>query len=131
MDFHQDECDSWVARHNMTGAHDPFRFRRELGLPDDPRAMTLDQLDQLIAYHESLRKRFDEAFARIAAVSEQIEAALREHGGEVVGDLRGTDAAALREEWIEAGAECDWCRREVEAVGAYAEPLLRTTGDEG
>ncbi|MDQ5832555.1 MAG: hypothetical protein M3550_05785, partial [Actinomycetota bacterium] len=43
----------WKSRHRLGGAHDPFRFRRDLGLPDDPKAMTLDQLDQLLAYHDS------------------------------------------------------------------------------
>ena len=105
------------------GAHDPFGFRHALGLPDDPTAMTLEQLDRLIAYHDALRTRYEEALTRLDAVRDQIEAAMREHGGEVVGDLRGTVAAPLRGAWIEALAEYTRCRREVEAIGAYAEPL--------
>jgi hypothetical protein len=114
----------WQSLGSPADAHDPFGFRRDLGLPDDPRAMSLDELDRLIAYHDSLGERFDQALARLGEVSAQIEAAMREHGSEVAGDLRGTEAAPLLEAWAEASAECDWCRREVEAVAAYAEPLL-------
>jgi hypothetical protein len=124
----------WKSRHSLAGGHDPFRFRRDLGLPDDPKAMTLDQLDQLdqlIAYHDSLRKRYDAALDRVGAVRAQIEAAMREHGSEIVGDLRETDSAPIREAWAEASAECSWCQREVEAVGAYAEPLLEGGEGEG
>jgi hypothetical protein len=117
----------WRSAPILAEAHDPFRFRRDLGLPDDPRAMFLDELDELIAYHDSLCERFDEALARLAEVGAQIAAAMREHGSEVAGDLRGTDAAPLLEAWTEASAESDRWRRELEAVAAYAEPLL---GDE-
>jgi hypothetical protein len=44
----------WQSRPRLAEARDPFRFRRDLGLPDDPRAMLLDELDRLIAYHDSL-----------------------------------------------------------------------------
>ena len=121
----------WQSLDRPAAAHDPFGFRRELGLPDDPRAMSLDELDQLIAYHDSLGERFDQALTRLGEVSAQIEAAMRQHGSEVAGDLRGTDAAPLLEVWTEASAECDRWRRELEAVAAYAEPLLENeTGDE-
>jgi hypothetical protein len=119
----------WQSRPSLAGAHDPFRFRRDLSLPDDPRAMILDELDDLIAYHDSLCKRYDEALARLVAVSDQIAATLRDHGGEVFGDLRGIHAAPLREAWTEASTECNRCRREVEAIGAYAEPLLEDEED--
>lgn len=108
----------------LAGVHHHLRFHRELGLPDHPTAMTVEQLDRLIAYHDSLCERYDEALGRLAEVSDRIEAAMREHGSEVAGDLRATDAAPLLEAWTEAGAECDRCRREIEAIGAYAEPLL-------
>jgi hypothetical protein len=121
----------WKSRHSLGGDHDPFRFRRDLGLPNDPKAMTLDQLDQLIAYHDSLRKRHDQALDRLAAMPTQIEAAMREHGSELVEDLRGTDSAPLREAWADASAECNWCQGEIEAVGAYAEPLLEEEEGEG
>ena len=115
---------SWRGAPRLAGAQDRLRFRRELGLPDHPTAMTVEELDRLIAYHDSLCERHDDALARLGELSDRIEAAMRKHGSEVAGDLRGTDAAPLLEAWTEAGAECDWCRREIEAVGAYAEPLL-------
>jgi hypothetical protein len=121
----------WQSLGSPADAPDPFGFRLDLGLPDDPRAMCLDELDKLIAYHDSLGERFDEALDRLGEVSAQIEAAMRDHGSEVAGDLRVTGAAPLLEAWAEASAECDWCRREIEAVGAYAEPLLEDElGDE-
>jgi hypothetical protein len=55
----------WQSRPSLAGAHDQFRFRRDLGLPDDPRAMFLDELDELIAYHDSLCERYDEALTRL------------------------------------------------------------------
>ena len=116
---------AWQGVPRLAVARDRLRFRRELCLPDDPTAMTAEELDRLIAYHDSLCKRYDEALARLGEVSDQIEAAMRDHGSEVAGDLRGTDAAPLLEAWTEAGAACDRCRREIEAVGAYAEPLLQ------
>jgi hypothetical protein len=121
----------WTSRHSLGSGHDPFRFRRDLGLPDNPKAMTLDQLDQLIAYHDSLRNRHDTGLDRVAAAHAQIEAAIREHGSEMVGDLLATDTAPLREAWAQASTECDWCQREIEAVGAYAEPLLEQGEGEG
>jgi hypothetical protein len=121
----------WQGRLGLTGAHDPFRFRRDLGLPDDPKAMILDELDDLIAYHDSLGERFDQALARLEDVTDQMQAAMREHQSELAGDLRATDAAPLLEAWTEAFAECDRYHREIEAVAAYAEPLLENeTGDE-
>jgi hypothetical protein len=116
--------EAWQSTPSLSAAHDRSRFKRELDLPADPRAMTLKDLDRLIAYHDSLCERFDEALARLAEVSGQIEVAMRKHASEVAGDLRATDAAPLREAWTEASAECNWCRSEIEAVGAYAEPLL-------
>jgi hypothetical protein len=82
----------WKSRHSLGGGHDPFRFRRDFGLPDDPKAMTLDQLGQLIAYHDSLRKRHDQAIDRLAAMRTQIEAAMREHGSELVEEYEGPTA---------------------------------------
>ena len=121
----------WQSLASPADAHDPFGLSLDLDLPDDPRAMSLDELDRLIAYHNSLDERFDQALAQLGEVSAEIEVAMREHGSEVAGDLRGTDAAPLLEAWTEASAECDWCRREVEAVAAYAEPLLEDeSGDE-
>jgi hypothetical protein len=114
----------WQSAPSRPGAHDPFGFRRDLGLPDDPRAMFLDELDRLIAYHDSLCERFDDVLARLGDVSDQIQARMREHGSEVAGDLRATDDAPLLEAWTEAFAECDRYQREIEAVAAYAEPLL-------
>jgi hypothetical protein len=114
----------WQSLGGPTDTHDPVELSRDLGLPDDPRAMSLHELDRLIAYHDSLGERFDQALARLGEVSAQIEAAMRKHGSEVAGDLRETDAAPLLEAWTEASAECDWYRREIEAVAAYAEPLL-------
>jgi hypothetical protein len=114
----------WQSLASPADTHDPSRFRLDHGLPEDPGAMSLDELDRLIAYHDSLGERFDQALARLGEASAQIEAAMREHGSEVAGDLRETEAAPLLEAWTEASAECDWYRREIEAVAAYAEPLL-------
>ena len=111
------------SRPLSAGAHDAFGFRHVLDLPDDPTAMTLEELDRLIAYHDALRTRYEEAVTRLDAVRDQIEATMREHGRELVGDLRGTAAAPLHATWIEALAEYTSCRGEVEAIGAYAEPL--------
>jgi hypothetical protein len=115
----------WQSLGSPADAHDPFELSRDLGLPDDPRAMLLEELDELIAYHDWLGERFDQALARLEDVSAQIEAAMREHGSEVAGDLRETEAAPLLEAWTAASAECDWCRRELDAVAAYSEPLLK------
>ena len=162
MEFHQKECDAWVAaqhgvfssaamidhlvqqgfdraeaaqavqvwkrRHSPAAAHDPFRFRRELGLPDDPKTITLDQLDELIAYHDALSERYELARKRLSAVSEQIVAAMREHGSNVVADLQDTDAAPLRNAWTEALADYNWCGREIKAIAAYSEPLDEEEG---
>jgi hypothetical protein len=114
----------WQSRPRLAEAHNPFRFRRDLGLPDDPRAMSLDEFDRLIAYHDSLGERFDDALARLEDVTDQIQARTREHRSEVAGDLRATDAAPLLEAWTDAFAECDRCQREIDAVATYAEPLL-------
>jgi hypothetical protein len=108
--------------------HDGSAFRHALDLPEDPTAMTLEELDRLIAYHEALHTRYEEAVTRLDAVRDQIEATMCEHGGEVVGDLRGTAAAPLHATWIEALAEYTRCRHEVEAIGAYAEPLQPDQG---
>jgi hypothetical protein len=114
----------WRSAPRLAEAHDPFKFRRDLGLPDDPRAMLLDELDRLIAYHDSLCERFDQTLARLCDVTGQVQTAMREHGSKVAGDLQGTDAAPLLEAWTEASTEYDRCHREIEAVAAYAEPLL-------
>ena len=114
----------WESRHSLAPAQDACRFRRDLDLPNDARALTMDQLDQLIAYHDSLRERSDEAVDRLDELRDKRDVAQRAYGSEVVADLRRTDAAPLREAWTEASAECNWCRRELEAVGAYTEPLL-------
>jgi hypothetical protein len=112
------------SRRGLPVDHDPCRFRRDLGLPDDPKAMTLDQLDQLIAYHESLRERYDAALDRVAQVREQIEATASARERDTVGRLPRTDRSPLFEAWAGASAECVWCQAEVQAIGAYAEPLL-------
>jgi hypothetical protein len=108
---------------SLVGRGDAFRFRRVLDLPDDATAMTLEQLDRLIGYHDELRARHDAALVRLNAVRDQIEAALAEHGGDVLGDLRETDAAPLIDSWAEASVEYNRCCREIEAVGAYAASL--------
>ena len=112
-----------AIRPGMAGRADPFRFRRDLGLSSDPTAMTLEQVDQLIAYNDALDKRYHQALARLHAVRDQIHAALRQYGGEVLADLRSTDAAPLRDAFSRALAEYDSCRRQVEAIGAYVEQL--------
>lgn len=84
---------------------DQWGFIYALDLPDDATAMTLEQLDQLIDYYDGLSTRYDEALTQLDAVRDQTKAA-------------GTNAR-----WIEALAEYSWCRREIEAIGAYAEPL--------
>jgi hypothetical protein len=114
---------AWESRAVPAGAPDTFGFRHALDLPEDPTAMTLEELDRLIAYHEALHTRYEEAVTRLDAVRDQIEATMCEHGGEVVGDLRETAAAPLHATWIEALAQYTRCRHEVEAIGAYAEPL--------
>ncbi len=121
----------WQSRPRLTEAHDPFRFRRDLDLPDDPKAMSPGELDRLIAYHDSLSERFDQALARLDDVSDQIQAAMGEHQTQLAGDLRESDAAPLLEAWTEAFAKCDRYHREIEAVATYAEPLLEDEpGDE-
>ena len=102
---------------------DPAIAARTLDLPADPTAMTLEQVDQLIAYNDALDKRYHQALARLHAVRDQIHAALRQYGGEVLADLRSTDAAPLRDAFSRALAEYDSCRRQVEAIGAYVEQL--------
>ncbi len=62
---------------------------------------------------------------RVSAVREQIEAPVGGHERETVEELSGN--LRLFEAWADASAECIWCQTEVEAVGAYAEPLLRGT----
>jgi hypothetical protein len=114
----------WQSRPHPAETHDPFRFRRDLGLPDDPKAMLLHELDLLIAYHNSRCERFDDALARLDDMSDQIQKRMREHQSEVAGDLRATDAAPLLEAWTEAFAQCHRYHREIEAVATYAEPLL-------
>jgi hypothetical protein len=113
----------WGICHSLAAGHDPDRFRSCLGLPDDPTAMTLEQLDELIAYHDALDIRYTEAVARLGSVRDQIQAAMREYGAQAVGDLRGTDAAPLRAAWTDAFPEYNWCCREIEAIGVYAERL--------
>jgi hypothetical protein len=85
--------------------------------------MTLEQLDQLIAYHDALQARHDDALARLNAVRDQIGAALEEYGGEVIGQLRKTDAAPLLDALSEATVEYKKCRGDIEAVAAYAQRL--------
>jgi hypothetical protein len=84
---------------------DQWGFIYALDLPDDATAMSLKQLDQLIAYYDGLSTRYDDALTQLDALRGQTEAA-------------GTNAR-----WIEALAEYSWCRGEIEAIGAYAEPL--------
>jgi hypothetical protein len=116
MESHQDRREAWAA----TGYGG---FSNALGLPDDARAMTLEQLDQLIDYHDALSTRYEEALTRLGAVSDQIEAAMREYGRDVLTDPRRTEAAPLRGAWTEAFAEYNWCSLEVDAIAAYAKPL--------
>ena len=108
---------------SLVGRGDAFRFRRVLDLPEDATAMTLEQLDQLIGYHDELQERHHAALARLNAVRDQIGAALAEHGADVLGDLRGTAAAPLIDSWAEASVEYNRCCREIEAVGIYAASL--------
>jgi hypothetical protein len=98
-------------------------FIYALDLPDDATAMTLEQLDQLIAYYDGLSTRYDEALTQLDAVRDQTEAAVGDSEREVPGGSGGTNAP-----WIEAFAEYSWCRREIEAIGAYAEPLKLDAG---
>jgi hypothetical protein len=84
---------------------DQWGFIYALDLPDDATAMTLEQLDQLIDYYDGLSTRYDDALTQLDAVRGQTKAA-------------GTNARG-----IEALAEYSLCRREIEAIGAYAEPL--------
>ena len=97
---------------------DQWGFIYALDLPDDATVMTLEQLDQLIDYYDGLSTRYDEALTQLDAVRDQTKAAARDSEREAPEGLRGTDAR-----WIEALAEYSWCRREIEAIGAYAEPL--------
>ena len=89
-----------------------------LDLPEDARAMTLEQLDELIAYYDELSTRYDEALTRLDAVRDQTRAAARD--SEMLGSLGEINAARR---WTEAFAEYSWCRDEIEAIAAYAEPL--------
>jgi hypothetical protein len=102
---------------------DPIRAAQALGLPDDPTALTLGQLDQLIAYYDALSDLYDEALTRLNALRDQTEAALLEYGGEVLGDLQGTAAAPLCRALTEAYAEYHSCCRELEAIAAYVKLL--------
>jgi hypothetical protein len=97
---------------------DQWGFIYALDLPDDATAITLEQLDQLIAYYDRLSTRYDEALTQLDAVRDQTGAAVGDSDREVPGGLRGSNARG-----IEALAEYSWCRREIEAIGAYAEPL--------
>lgn len=111
-------------------------FIDALGLPVDATAMTLEQLDQLIAYHDALCTRYDEALAGLNAVRDQIDAAVRESGREILGSLEGSKAASLRDAWNQAFSEYNRCGYEVEAIGAYVERLndedyLRSDDEEG
>jgi hypothetical protein len=77
----------------------------------------------LIAYDDALSDLYDEALTRLNALRDQIEAALREYGGEVLGDLQGTAAAPLRRALTEAYAEYHSCCRALEAIAAYVKLL--------
>jgi hypothetical protein len=103
-------------------------FTAALGLPDDARAMTLEQLDRLITYHDVVSTRFEEVFAQLLTVRDQIEVAMREYGRDVLTDPERTEVAPLRGAWTEAVAEYSWCSREIEAIAAYVKPL---SGEEG
>jgi hypothetical protein len=85
--------------------------------------MTLEQLDRLVDYHDALSTRHEEALTRLGAVRDQIEAAMREYGRDVLADPRRTEAAPLRGAWTEAFDEYNWCGREIEAIAAYVGPL--------
>ena len=102
---------------------DPAIAARTLDLPADPTAMTLEQLDQLITYHDALTNHYHETLARLNAIRDQIDAALREHRVEKIRDLPETDAVPLRNALTDALAEHNQCRDEIEAIGAYVEPL--------
>jgi hypothetical protein len=117
VESRQDRGEAWAATADGRG------FAYALGLPDNATAMTLEQLNQLIAYHDALRTRHAEAFTRLGAVGDQIEAAMREYGRDVLADPRRTEAAPLRGAWTEAFNEYNWCGREVEAIAAYVERL--------
>lgn len=117
MESRHDWREAWAATGYGGG------FADALGLPDDAKAMTLEQLDQLISYHDALSKRYEDTVTRLGAVSDQIEAAVREHGRDVLAEPGWTETAPLRRAWTEAFAEYHWCRGEVDAIAAYAKPL--------
>jgi hypothetical protein len=121
MESRHDRRDAWAA----TGQGG---FADALGLPDDAKAMTLEQLDPLISYHDALGKRYEDTVTRLGAVSDQVDAAMREHGRAVLAEPGWTETAPLRGAWAEAFAEYHWCRGEVDAIAAYAKPL---DGEEG
>jgi hypothetical protein len=103
-------------------------FTDALGLPDDARAMTLEQLDRLITYHDGVSTRYEKVFTQLLTLRDQIDAAMRESGRDVLTDPGRTEVAPLRDAWTEAVAEYSWCAREIDAIAAYAKPL---DGEEG
>ena len=100
-------------------------FTYALDLPDDATEMTLEQLDQLIAYFDELSTRYDEALTRLDAVRDQTKAARSDSERGTLGRLREINAT---HGWTEAFAEYSWCRDEIDAIAAYAEPLKVDAG---
>ena len=118
MDFGHDGGRAWPITKERG-------FIYVLDLPEDATTMTLEQLDQLIAYHDGVSTRYDEALTRLDAVRDQTKAAVGDSGRVILGSLRANNAARrLRE----AFAEYSWCRGEIEAIAAYAEPLSVDAG---
>jgi hypothetical protein len=117
MEPRHDRRDAWAATGHGGG------FTDALGLPDDARAMTLEQLDRLIDYHDVVSKRYEEAFTRLLTLRNQIEVAMREYGRDVLIDPRRTEPAPLGVAWTEAFAAYNRCGRELDAIAAYVKPL--------
>jgi hypothetical protein len=117
MEFRHDRLDAWAAVAQDGGFADVF------ALPDNARAMTMEELEQLIAYHDAMSTRYADAVTRLVAVRDQIEAAMREFGRDVLADPLRTEAAPLRDAWTGAFAEYNWCGRELEAIADYVAPL--------
>ena len=113
MDFGHDGGRAWPI------SKEPG-FTYALDLPDDATAMTLEQLDRLIAYYDGLSARYDEALTLLDAERDQSKAAVGDSGLTSLGSLRRANAAQRR---TEAFAEYSWCGDEIEAIAAYAEPL--------
>jgi hypothetical protein len=118
MDFGHDGGRAWPITKERG-------FIYALDLPEDATAMTLEQLDRLIAYYDELSTRYDEALTRLDAARDQTKAARSDSERGTLGSLREINAA---HRWTEAFADYSWCRDEIEAIAAYAEPLKVDAG---